>query len=82
VVEFSGSAAHAAGKLDAGLPPSSGHISDALLGRIHELDPDAERKTRRDGSQFIELSNGEWLPNARQALEWFVAIKNALDRGE
>jgi helix-turn-helix protein len=49
---------------------SSGRISDALLAQVRELDPDAERKSRHDGSEFIELSDGEALPNSNRAYHW------------
>jgi hypothetical protein len=47
-----------------------GRISDALLAQVRELDPDAERRTRHDGSEWIELSDGEPLPNAQRAAMW------------
>jgi hypothetical protein len=50
--------------------PSSGRISDALLARVQELDPDAERKSRYDGSHYIELSDGQELPNSTRAEMW------------
>jgi Helix-turn-helix domain len=49
-------------------PNSSGRISDELLAAVRELDPEAERHTRHDGSQWIELSDGSPLPNAQRAL--------------
>jgi len=49
-------------------PSASGRISDDLLAAVRELDPDAERRTRHDGSEWIELSDGEPLPNAQRAL--------------
>jgi hypothetical protein len=49
-------------------PNRSGRISDELLAQVRELDPDAERRIRHDGSQWIELSDGEPLPNALRAL--------------
>jgi hypothetical protein len=48
----------------ASTPNRSGRISDALLARVRELDPDAERQTRQDGSEWIELSDGTPLPNS------------------
>jgi DNA-binding MarR family transcriptional regulator len=51
-------------------PSRSGRISDALLDRVRELDPDAERKSRYDGSHYIELSDGEELPNSTRAEMW------------
>jgi hypothetical protein len=49
-------------------PNSSGRISDELFAAVRELDPDAERHTRHDGSQWVELSDGSPLPNAQRAL--------------
>ena len=49
-------------------PSASGRISDDLLAQVRELDPEAERHTRHDGSEWIELSDGESLPNAQRAL--------------
>jgi len=37
---------------------------------VRELDPEAQRHTRHDGSQWIELSDGEPLPNAQRAVMW------------
>jgi Helix-turn-helix domain len=51
-------------------PNRSGRISDALLARVRELDPDAERRTRHDGTEWIELSDGEALPNSKRAEMW------------
>jgi hypothetical protein len=49
-------------------PSAKGRISDDLLAQVRELDPEAERHTRDDGSQWIELSDGSPLPNAQRAL--------------
>jgi hypothetical protein len=49
-------------------PSAKGRISDDLLAQVRELDPEAERHTRHDGSQWIELSDGSPLPNAQRAL--------------
>jgi Helix-turn-helix domain len=49
-------------------PSASGRISDDLLAQVRELDPEAERHTRHDGSQWIELSDGLPLPNGQRAL--------------
>jgi hypothetical protein len=49
-------------------PAASGRISDDLLAQVRELDPEAQRHTRHDGSEWIELSDGEPLPNAQRAL--------------
>jgi hypothetical protein len=56
------------GDASAPTPNTSGRISDALLAQVRELDPEAERHTRYDGSEWIELSDGEPLPNAQRAL--------------
>jgi hypothetical protein len=58
------------GGASAPTPNSSGRISDALLAQVRELDPEAERRTRHDGSEWIELSDGEALPNAQRAVMW------------
>jgi hypothetical protein len=51
-------------------PTGSGRISDALLARVRDLDPDAERMSRHDGSEYIELSDGQELPNSHRAEMW------------
>jgi hypothetical protein len=56
------------GDASAPTPAASGRISDDLLAQVRELDPEAERHTRHDGSQWIELSDGSPLPNAQRAL--------------
>jgi hypothetical protein len=56
------------GDASAPTPAASGRISDDLLAQVRELDPEAERHTRHDGSEWIELSDGESLPNAQRAL--------------
>jgi hypothetical protein len=53
------------GDASAQAPSASGRISDDLLAQVRELVPEAERHTRHDGSEWIELSDGESLPNAR-----------------
>jgi hypothetical protein len=58
------------GGASAPTPNSSGRISDALLAQVRELDPEAERRTRHDGSEWIELSDGEALPNSQRAVMW------------
>jgi hypothetical protein len=49
-------------------PAAKGRISDDLFARVRELDPEAQRHTRHDGSEWIELSDGSPLPNAQRAL--------------
>jgi hypothetical protein len=56
------------GDASAPTPSAKGRISDDLLAQVRELDPEAERHTRHDGSEWIELSDGEPLPNAQRAL--------------
>jgi hypothetical protein len=56
------------GDASAPTPAASGRISDDLLARVRELDPEAERHTRHDRSEWIELSDGQPLPNAQRAL--------------
>jgi hypothetical protein len=56
------------GDASAPTPSASGRISDDLLAQVRELDPEAERHTRHDGSEWIELSDGQPLPNAQRAL--------------
>jgi hypothetical protein len=56
------------GDASAPTPAASGRISDDLLAQVRELDPEAERHTRHDGSEWIELSDGQPLPNAQRAL--------------
>ena len=56
------------GDASAPTPATSGRISDDLLAQVRELDPEAERHTRHDGSEWIELSDGQPLPNAQRAL--------------
>jgi hypothetical protein len=56
------------GDASAPTPSVKGRISDDLLAQVRELDPEAERHTRHDGSQWIELSDGSPLPNAQRAL--------------
>jgi hypothetical protein len=56
------------GDASAPTPSARGRISDDLLAQVRELDPEAERHTRHDGSEWIELSDGESLPNAQRAL--------------
>jgi Helix-turn-helix domain len=56
------------GDASAATPSAAGRISDDLLAQVQEVDPGAERKTRHDGSQWIELSDGEPLPNAQRAV--------------
>ena len=51
-------------------PNRSGRISDALLARVQLLDEGAERRTRHDGTEWIELSDGEALPNSTRAEMW------------
>jgi hypothetical protein len=56
------------GDASAPTPAASGRISDDLLAQVRELDPEAKRHTRHDGSEWIELSDGAPLPNAQRAL--------------
>jgi hypothetical protein len=56
------------GDASAPTPSASSRISDDLLAQVRELDPEAQRRTRHDGSEWIELSDGQPLPNARRAL--------------
>jgi hypothetical protein len=56
------------GDASAPTPSASGRISDDLLAQVRELDPEAERHTRHDGSEWIELSDGQPLPNAQRSL--------------
>jgi hypothetical protein len=56
------------GDASAPTPSASGRISDDLLAQVRELDPEAKRHTRHDGSEWIELSDGQPLPNAQRAL--------------
>ena len=58
------------GAASAPTPAASGRISDDLLDRVRELDSEAERHTRHDGSEWIELSDGQPLPNATRAVMW------------
>jgi hypothetical protein len=58
------------GAASAPTPAASGRISDDLLAQVRELDPEAERHTRHDGSEWIELSDGQPLPNAKRAVMW------------
>jgi helix-turn-helix protein len=58
------------GDASAPTPSASGRISDDLLAQVRELDPEAERHTRHDGSEWIELSDGQSLPNAKRAVMW------------
>jgi hypothetical protein len=56
------------GDASAGNPSAAGRISDDLLAEVRIYDPGAERQTRPDGSEWVELSDGAALPNARRAL--------------
>ena len=58
------------GDASAPTPSAKGRISDDLLAQVRELDPEAERHTRHDGSEWIELSDGQPLPNAQRAVMW------------
>jgi hypothetical protein len=58
------------GAPSASTPNSSGRISDALLARVQLLDEGAERRSRHDGSEYVELSDGTELPNSTRAEMW------------